>query len=79
MLFIVYGKGEIKKLMSNWLSERKQRVVINGISSGWRGVKSGVSQGSLLSPVLFLIYVNDLHDGLTCKVYKFADDTIIAS
>ncbi len=54
-------------------------MVINGISSGWRGVKSGVPQGYILGPVLFLVYVNDLDDGLTCKVSKFVDDTKIAS
>ncbi len=66
--------GNIHKLIDDWLPERKQRVVINGISSGWCGVKSGVSKGSVLGPVLFLIYVNDLDDGLTCKISKFADD-----
>ncbi len=71
--------GNIHKRIEDWLSERKQRVVINGISSGWRGVKSGVAQGSVVGPVLFLIYVNDLDDGLTCKVSKFAEDTKIAS
>ncbi len=42
-------------------------------------MKSGVSQGSFLGPLLFLSYVNDFDDGLTCKVSKFADDTKIAS
>ncbi len=71
--------GNIHKWIEDWLSERKQRVVINEISSGCRGVKSGVPQGSVLGPVLFLDYANDLDDGLTCKVSKFADDTKIAS
>ncbi len=70
--------GNIHKWIEDWLSERKQRVVINGISSGWRGVKSDVPQGFVLGPVLFLIYVHEFDDDLTCKVYKFADDKKIA-
>ncbi len=65
----------IHKWIEDWLSERRQRVVINGILSGCREVKSGVPQGSVLVPVLFSIYANDLDDGLTCKIFKFADDT----
>ena len=71
--------GSIHSWIKDWLSERKQRVVINGASSPWLNVKSGVPQGSVLGPVLFLIYVNDLDDGLMCKVSKFADDTKITS
>ena len=47
--------------------------------SDWRDVKTGVPQGSMLGPVLFLVYVNDIDDGLSCKISKFADDTNIAS
>ena len=70
--------GNIHTWLKDWLSERKQRVVINGFMSSWLDVKSGVPQGSVLGPILFLIYVNDIDDGLNCKVSKFADDTKIA-
>ncbi len=59
----------------NILLDRKQGVVINGAPSPWLNVKSGIPQGAVLGPVLFLIYVNDVDDGLTCKVSKFVDDT----
>ena len=70
--------GNIHIWLKDWLSERKQRVVINGFTSSWLDVKSGVPQGSVLGPILFLLYVNDIDDGLNCKVSKFADDTKIA-
>ena len=72
-------RGNIHRWLGDWLSERKQRVVINGNSSDWRDVISGVPQGSVLGPILFIIYVNDIDDGITSKITKFADDTKIAS
>ncbi len=62
-------------MLEDWLSARKQRVAINGKASIWRDVLSGVPQGSVLGPVLFLMYVNDIDDCITCKISEFADDT----
>ena len=58
-----------------WLSDRSQRVVINGKASGWEKVTSGVPQGLVLGPTLFIIYINDIDDGITSSLLKFADDT----
>ena len=62
--------GNIHRWLQDWLSGRKQRVVINGSSSGWRDVISGVPQGSVLGPILFLIYVNDMDVGLENKISR---------
>ena len=58
----------------SWLTGRKQRVVINGVSSSWGNVISGVPQGSVLRPLLLLIYINDIDTDLFSKICKFADD-----
>jgi hypothetical protein len=71
-----YGIGEnLVKWIGNYLSNRSQRVRINDASSDWIEVTSGVPQGSVLGPILFLIYINDLPDRLTCHCKIFADDT----
>ena len=67
--------GELHKLLTNYLSGRLQRVVLNGQNSSWRPVLAGVPQGSILGPLLFLIYINDLPNGLKSNAKLFADDT----
>ncbi len=67
------------QLDKNWLSNRKQRVVINGTASDWASVTSGVPQGSVLEPILFIIYINDIDVGVNNFVSKFADDTKIGN
>ncbi len=66
--------GHVVNWIENWLSYRKQRVVINGEASMWSDVTSAVPQGSVLGPLLFIIFVNDIDDNIRSNMEKFADD-----
>ena len=71
--------GEYLGLIDSFLSETFQSVLLNGQTSKWSQIRAGVPQGSVLGPLLFLVYVNDLPEGLTSNVKLFADDTSIFS
>ncbi|KAF7249304.1 hypothetical protein EYD10_05182 [Varanus komodoensis] len=58
-----------------WLTDRKQRITIIGESSGWQPVTSGVPQGSVLGPILFHLFINDMEEGVNSLLIRFADDT----
>ena len=59
----------------NYLSNRRQRVVLPGASSDWAYIRAGVPQGSILGPLLFLVYINDIVENIGSHIRLFADDT----
>ena len=71
--------GSLLKLFEDYLHERKQRVVLNGFYSDYSPIESGVPQGSVLGPLLFLVYINDLERNIKSNVKFFADDTMLFS
>ena len=73
-----YGiRGSTHKWISSWLSGRSQQVVLDGQASDPVPVLSGVPQGSVLGPILFLIFINDLPDNIKSSVCLFADDCVL--
>ena len=75
LLFKLRINGKLINLLKSYLSNWKQRVLINGSESDWGQIESGVPQGSVLGPLLFLIYINDLEIGIKSHIKFFADDT----
>ena len=68
--------GPLLSWFESYHNQSMQRVVINGASSNWNPLKSGVPQGSLLGAILFLVYINDLPNVIShCKLAMFADDS----
>ena len=73
-----YGiEGELLEWISNYLDNRQQRVVIKSCKSDYKSTMTGVPQGSVLGPLLFLIYVNDISDSLLSLTRLFADDSTL--
>ena len=69
--------GNLLNILIDFLKERRQRVVLNRQHSNWSNISAGVPQGSILGPLFFLIYINDLSDNLSSNPKPFADETSI--
>jgi hypothetical protein len=71
-----YGiDGKVRQWIGSFLSNRRQRVCVNGIYSEWAAVTSGIPQGSVLGPVLFVVFINDMPEVVSSICKLFADDT----
>ena len=71
-------EGKLLDWIKEWLAGRKQRVVVDGETSGWADVLSSVPQGTVLGGTLFNLYINDVAELIKSLIWKFADDTKLA-
>jgi len=67
--------GKVYNWINNWLNGREQKVVINGINSDWCAVLSGIPQRSVLGPLLFVIYINDIDININNVILKYVEDS----
>ena len=70
-------RGRLLEWMKDYLIGRQMRTTIKGKYSGWKEVTSGVPQGAVLAPIMFLVYINDMGEGITSYMNMFADDAKI--
>ena len=71
--------GALYNLLSSYLDNRRIRVVLNGQKSRWFKITAGVPQGSILGPLLFLIYIADIVEHLESEIYLYADDAVLTT
>lgn len=70
--------GNILSWVSDFLTNRTQRIIVQGETSKWADVTFGILQGSIIEPLLFVIYINNLPESNDSDAYFFADDTKIS-
>ena len=70
-------QGKTLAWINSWLTERSQRVVVDGEASSLVKVTCGVPQGTVLGPLMFLLFINDIHENLDSNLGLFADDALL--